>query len=117
MMDVNELIARLKHASSGSRDLDVRVGAITGRGHHDQPCLGSYSFTSSIDDALSLIPRNHGVTIHRYLDLNGRSWASVFTAYPSGTPYPPGEIERPVEMCAANSPALALCIAALRIRT
>ncbi len=50
------LIARIEKAAEGSRDLDIEIGTMTGRGYHDEPCLGAYCWTRSLDAAVTLIP-------------------------------------------------------------
>jgi hypothetical protein len=137
MADVDNLIEKLKAATEGDRDLDLEVfnaldrehlfiwlhrdaGIITahefGEGAPGNPVFHLESFTSSVDDALSLIPERWGVTIHLYLGLNGRAWASVHGPYPDSTPRPIGVAPRPEFVCAANSIPLALCIAAVQAR-
>lgn len=111
---MTDLIERLKAATEGSAELDRAIGEVTGRGYFEQPCLGAYCYTRSIDTAVMLVPE-------------GLEWEVSFTRVPH---FPPGEAiihikpfwgasdhDRDARIVGdAATPALALCIVALMAR-
>lgn len=109
------LIARLEAATEGSRDLDCEIycaanprcelayGAPGVRIRGNQTVFQPPRFSTSIDAALSLVPDGSGWTVGACT--NNTRYAEVFSA--GGTKY---------VVCRAATPALALCIAALRAR-
>ena len=90
------LILRIEIARAGRAELDRAIGEATGRGYHEDPCLGLYGYTNSIDAAVGLVPREF---LWRLDAQNGAGMAHArvegFTA-------------------TAATPALALCAAALK---
>jgi hypothetical protein len=92
-----ELIARLEAAAEGSRELDAAIAvAVFGGGSHD-PGTAPH-FTTSLDAALTLVPEGRGWLMR---SVGGRGFAAISNA---------GEASQ------AKTPALALCIAALKAR-
>ena len=102
---MSELIEQLEHATEGNAELDRAVGEATCRGYFDQPCLGAYDFTRSIDTAASLIPLGWSWRV-------GVSERHTFAFVALGRSYPTNANVN-VE---ARTPAIALCIAALKLR-
>lgn len=100
----DDLIARLERATEGSRELDFEIAeyldkigvkyATTIEGHTPE-------WTQSLDAALSLVPEGHDWIV---ADVNG---------HVGGTPYACVGSKKPHF---AETPALALCVAALRAR-
>lgn len=96
----SDLIERLKAATEGSAELDRAIGEVTGRGYFEQPCLGAYCYTRSIDTAVTLIPPGEPWNIGlETSNLHGIAWVSANGPFMT-----------------AATPALALCIAALMAR-
>lgn len=115
-MTLSELIAALERADGPSRELDSAIcaemglenwtaaewaEAVSGVGREHWSIPGSLPYTSSIDAALTLVPE-------------GCYWA----VYRSGMAYVKPDEDGPQErdLAAAATPALALCIAALKAR-
>lgn len=105
----NDLIERLGQATEDSVDLDIEISHLDGIEMDEVSCPTQY-----IDDAADLVPENLGFTIHRFLGLDGRSWAAVFNKYEGEMPQ--GISPRPEIVCSGATPALALTIAALHAR-
>lgn len=126
--DLEALIADLETAPDGNVDLSERVARAIGWEFFNDPLFDFWrapdesehedppSFTEDVGAAWSLAPVEAGVTLHRFLGLKGRSWATIHTNYQKGTVRPAGTLARPEWTCAANSEALALCAAAIRFR-
>jgi len=111
---MNDLIARLEAAPEGSRELDAEIAVAVwpkladyapdtkrGPGHWISPKDGpvyAENYTTSIDDALTLVPEGRRFKVGR--DDDGTGYASV------GGP----------RIVMSATPALALCIACLRTR-
>lgn len=134
------LVQRFEDATEGNRDLDFEflwaifpeerkqtfdgvrhISTMTGADGEpwylplsDRDDCPRYSI--SIDEVLPVIRLDRGVTLHRFFGKKGRSWATVFSNYPEGTPRPAGTLARPEWTCSANTEALALCAAALKAR-
>lgn len=87
------LIAELESAEKGSRELDVKIGMALGKTPE--------WYSESLDAALTLVPEGRASAILIYE--SGRASAAI------GEPPQFGDHEAP-------TPALALCIAALRAR-
>ena len=127
MTALAELIARLEAATERSRELDAEIwahlngftGAIKGRwvGGRWSWSVGSVGvwddelphYTTSIDAALTLVPENWWAEIHARTDTP----SCVLHEFPLPCRRVPSE--RPYVLVAAT-PALALCIAALKAR-
>ena len=104
---MSDLIAKLEAASEGSRELDTLVCEVKGAcpdGVRFCPGLCP-SYTTSLDAALTLVPE--GYRYRFWAHHTGVSGASVF-------PHGGGTLSRAHD---APTPALALCIAALKART
>lgn len=127
-LSLDVLIAELETATGGTTHLSETVARAMGWEFFSDPLFDFWrapdesehedppSFTEDVGAAWSLIPYGHGATLHRFLGLKGRSWATVFTSYPEGTPHPVGTLARPEWTCSANTEALAICAAALKSR-
>lgn len=112
---MEDLIKRLEEASEGSRELDHAVhcymvcglngpwGAYKSAADWQKWALkgnwNSPAYTTSLDAALTLVPEGSDWTLHRVND-GLTIWADV----------------GPIKEAWGNTPALALCIAALRAR-
>jgi len=105
MTDIATLIARLEAATAGSRELDSAISRAVGDVTAIELCtdhgriVGCPAFTASIDAALALVPEGKDWTVRSCavmaeVDIGEDEWISVNAA----------------------TPALALCIAALRVR-
>ena len=106
------LIALLGAAAGGSEDLDKAIGAVTGRGYHEQPCLGIYNYTRSLDAAVSLVPRGLEWEVNCFKTPRAKGAEAQIYLKPfwrSRDDDPDARI-----ICDAATPALALCIAALK---
>ena len=126
---MKELIERLERATEGSRGLDARVGiAANGKMLRHPNVRGSWiwpHYTTSIDAALTLVPEGWGakITIPK-----GRSGAASVFDPSNGEEWGqngllqdragnrPDLIEFSRTFKHAATPALALCIAALKAR-
>jgi hypothetical protein len=125
-MTIPALITRLEALTGPDRDIDADIQRALGLEPSDMDFEGlpssitwqavrafARTFTSSIDDALTLVPEglewhvagpNKRHTIRKPKNGNGQAWAGVF-----GEPFVGSENDS----FAAN-PAIALCIACLR---
>ncbi len=119
-----ELIAKLEAATEGSRELDLEIAMICGHDlssgftptfayHGDTPVYEwstgeTPSYTTSIDAALTLVPEGWYVaTIAQWRSGPGpRIWAATLNAEPGA--------DAGYRHATRSSPALALCIAALK---
>lgn len=118
-MTKEELIAALEKATGPSEELDLAVatwcfenGAIGGVNYDPQLwLLRNEGFVYSIDAAVTLVPETDG---RRWYEI-GQAWSQAVARV---RVYPPNPWEgRTREATAeAATPALALCIAALRAR-
>ena len=109
MTQKDELIAKLEAAAEGSRELDFEIEAVvlqplSGKG------LQPPRYTTSIDAALTLVPNGWHYQIIKWRCGLGRKKAIEVRLAESGAKY----FDEPT--AAANTPALALCIAALKAR-
>jgi hypothetical protein len=114
----NDLIARLEAATEGSRELDIAVGRAAGeevdleRDQHGRPLFRLARdawgilphYTTSLDAALTLVPEGH---LHWYVGRWPIGYRAEICRHHQTPPHIP--------MIGAT-PALALCIAALRAR-
>ena len=125
------LIAKLEQSPEGSRELDVAIWHLVETGwQRDEsdpgwsfrpvrdPNIGrttvrdsvvAPSYTTSLDAALQLVPEGWGWLVEVWQ--REESWAQV-VCRPKGSTKPSGIFEG----AEAKSPALALCIAALKAR-
>lgn len=83
VMDLNDLIARLKQATGPSRELDEQIAALC---HPtDEPFLAAFEngrdypdlYTSSIDAALSLVPEGWRVSHFEQMRSPREPWAPL----------------------------------------
>jgi hypothetical protein len=99
-MTLSELIAKLEEAEEGSRELDCEIYVALGN-----PLLRAVGkaprYSSSLDAALTLVPEGSYAKLQIGRN-HAKGWAWV-------------EL-RDVEAVARSTPALALCIAALKAR-
>jgi len=100
---VKDLIAKLEAATEGSRELDREVAKAVYGWKRVQPGYYVPRFTQSLDAALTLVPE-------------GWEWFKPQNNYQSDKPRI--EIFGPIDyqVAAAATPALAICIAALKAR-
>lgn len=101
---MTDLIARLEAATEGNRELDVEIHQLRGF-ITDTPA----PYTQSIDAALTLIPDGWTVSVMRFSDGEGY----VELSDNQGRFLVKGDTEIYQE---AATPALAICIAALKAR-
>lgn len=105
------IIAKLEAASEGSRELDREIDRQMG-----SKWEGKYApYTQSIDAALSLVPERWYPSLIAWnveilSEPNDRVWATVVRHGPNDLP------DGGHRMGTAATPALALCIAALKAR-
>lgn len=122
---MDELIAKLEAATEGSRELDAAICRVIepdspiGKHCTDDPEPTWYSndgkqdipwFTTIIDTAMTLVPKNFPAMVQRNVDPSqpkGFALVGEFSKLPGRTTMQRGN---------GASPALALCIAALRAR-
>lgn len=113
---MTNLISRLESASDGSRELDLAVAMATGQSlaesdyptyaYHGDKAVWEWStgetphYTTSLDAALTLVPEGY-VSVSAAINERGQSSMRIGKPYVSGN---------------AATPALALCIAALKAR-
>lgn len=95
----DDLIARLEAATGPSFALDCEINKAVG-----SAAWPPRAYTASIDAALTLVPDDHDWSLH--CD-NGQAIAGCAPADPAGCSWADSR---------AATPALALCIAALRAR-
>lgn len=95
------LIARLEAATGPDRELDIAIWHYLGNPKERTPLLWVGCYTSSIDAALTLVPEGHDWSIG---DVNGH-FGGTPVAYVGNDTARFGE-----------TPALSLCIAALKAR-
>lgn len=122
MTDIDALIERLKKATEGSRDFDGEIYRFLAAPNWqpdvaEQTKVAYYRgyaehYTTSLDAALSLVPepRIWGVSEGHKKDGDGKVATAVTHTKRTAAHY--GEIHTGI----AATPALALCIAALRAR-
>jgi hypothetical protein len=102
-----ELIAALEKATGPSLALDLEIKRVC-EVPHDPRCL-ALQYTASIDAALTLVP-----------ETNGKRWYQVAQAWSQATarvrvyPVNPWEGRTREAVADAPTPAIALCIAALK---
>jgi len=117
-MDHKELIERLEAAESGSRELDAEIAKEVGYTFMETWTLSEEywigpapapdkpvvlpRFTTSLDAALTLVPEGF--------------WTRLIIATPPVAEVNPNNIESVDGKVIATTPALALCIAALKAR-
>ncbi len=120
---MSDLIPRLRNAAEGSQELSAEIARdVVGlRFHqwpvwvhvrsrmHDASALGPCpAYTTSLDDAVTLVPENWSWSVGTDFDMPGRAiltWGGVTSD------------DRPQRITiTAETPALALCIAALEAR-
>jgi hypothetical protein len=130
MTDIADLIARLEAATEGSHELDGRVycgvnglvfRSVSSRGFHFEPdAHGTHThvtptpFTRSIDAALTLVPEGWYWSINTSATADAAA-ASCFFASVRGRA---AKGRDPEGFCRHGAtPALALCVAALKARS
>ena len=115
---MTDIIERLEAATEGSRELDSACGDAIGwtRWASLEDCP---HYTTSIDAALTLLDENWAWIISKVIDLVAmrQGYTAVIECL-DGT----GDVERPMQIrkaaeVVAATPALALCIAALKAKT
>lgn len=101
--DIYTIIARLEAATGPDRDIDAAIQRTTdGRVLHIG-CGGlTNAFTGSIEAALALVPRGYMWSVAKYNAGDG----DAFVHLPGGG----------VKSATAKTPAIALCVAALKAR-
>jgi len=129
MSALSDIIARLEKATGPDRDVDAHIALATGwlvLGTNIGPewCdpnnrpAGLPAYTASLDAALRLVPEGWGGSVdvypesYRRPDADGKrlKWGGAASISPDF-----GDIARLITAC-AKTPALALCIAALKAR-
>lgn len=108
---MKDLIQRLEAAEAGSRELDVEIAKLLGvyirawglPPYHPTENVSPY--TTSLDAALTLVPEGLASAVGTMFGMSQPPWGVVWQA--NG---------RPMATCEAATPALALCIAALKAR-
>ena len=100
-----ELIAALEAATEPSWELDAEIARAIGAPVY--PDLRAHRYTSSLDAALTLVPEGWCWAIE------GSRRAAVYD--PSADPEP-GSFANPIQMRSGFTPAIALCVAALKAR-
>lgn len=98
---MTDLIERLSKATEGSRDLDTLVWEVARPEDAGSLLLRAPAYTTSIDSALTLVPDGSYAKLQFGRD-HKKAWAWVEMAE--------------TESVARSTPALALCIAALKAR-
>ena len=122
---MTNLLTRLESAEVGNRKLDFAIGCELGidgcvqldDGTWDHILPGTWpAYTTSLDAALTLVPE--GAVWHVMTDYGGLNRAKIGPkGRPSASVYDAGEVDHPTFIQEdAATPALALCIAALRAR-
>lgn len=120
MDHIDTLIRDLEGASEGSRELDGEIALLLGWVKHHAGWAHWTTpeglenqhvpfFSDSLDDALTLVPEGWGWLVEVWQ--REESWAQVVRR-PEGSTKPSGVFEG----AEAKSPALALCIAAIKAR-
>lgn len=110
MTPLNELLARLEAADTGSRELDASIHEVaTGYRLARDFWWRASNYTTSVDAGLTLVPDHH-----RWI-LDKRPYAATRVDGYRALVYPQGSPDMPESTWAAT-PALALAIAALRAR-
>lgn len=97
----DELIERLEKATGPDRELDIAICAALGKTRLDPGFQTAPAYTDSLDAALTLVPEGLGWIISRH-DNGGAYWAEVG--------------DEPWQYTGAT-PAIALCIPALKARS
>lgn len=118
-MTHEELIAALEAATGPSRELDAEIARccdarqwrLTDEGM-GKVFFDPLEFTASIDAALTLVPETDG---NRWYEI-GQAWTHA-TAHVRVYPPNPWEGRTREAVADAPTPAIALCIAALKART
>jgi hypothetical protein len=119
-MNVQELIAKLEAATEGSRELDIAVAFVTDKpasytdrlnddGSRAPSNVRCGHYTTSLDAALTLVPEHHRFLLDKRPYAEGRRDGYRAVVYRQADPEMP-------ESSWAATPALALCIAALKAR-
>lgn len=119
---LRDLIERVERASQGSRELDAMIARAVGRVPMHAGFVAAddvawdkglgYSvprYTSSIDAAMSLVPKG----MHWCVDSDGDRYMASASVGPQPIG---GELYSPHAIADAETPALALCCASLRAR-
>lgn len=106
---MDDLIARLEKATGPDRDLDHAI---------DTALLGEWTYyapeyTASIDAALTLVPNGYRWLVRKHD--GSKTWAGGKGAKSFANVYA-DEHESPMYEAWTQTPALALCIAALKAR-
>ncbi len=118
MADLSAVIAELEGAAAGSRKLDEAIGK--SQGYREGVNIGmSPRYTTSLDAALTLVPegwclfglRQGDPTLSKS-NPDNRCWASIKPHQQNDDGWVIG-----VQGSPAETPALALCIAALKARS
>jgi len=118
---MNDLIKDLQDATEGSRELDVRIGMFISpwpcekfkgyhafyelkrRGEEDKEGVFPPNYTTNLEDAMKLLPKEWNVTIS-YFHTYG--WATAIGK--------PGQMETDMQSEFKQHPALSTCIMALK---
>lgn len=113
---MKDLIERLERATAGSRELDLMICSAA---YGDRPVPLSFNlqpFSSSVDAALTLVPEGWQISL-RFPFRDGRN-ADCELAHYGHMPFSEhSDWERWCPRVTAATPAIALCIAALKART
>lgn len=105
---LSDLIARLEKATGDSRTLDAMIHHLVRDGIGNGAYSHAPQYTSSIDAAMTLVPEGHHFGLDTAAADEVYSFASIML---NGV-----AIGRPANH-AGRTPAIALCIAALRARS
>jgi hypothetical protein len=100
---MNELIARLEKAAYPDHEIDVAIHSALG--------VPTRQFTASIDAALTLVPEGCVWTVMTDYELPGRAHINYSIPIADERLRPPANFNAD-----AATPAIALCIAALKAR-
>lgn len=111
MSGLSALIAKLEAATGPSRELDaliwLRVVEKPSDGRRDRDMVGrSPAYTLFIDDAITLVPTGMEAYVTLIRSGQGKAWVSA----------EPWNAPSAFDVLVYASPAIALCIAALRAR-
>lgn len=107
MTALQELIARLEKASAGDRDLDSEIHFVITDGVGCGASRSGPHYTTSIDAALTLVPKGMHYEIDTFPNGKGEPQYLALVAKP---------LDLSVGWSEGKTDALALCIAALEAR-
>lgn len=123
---MNDLIERLEKATGPDRELDLAIGEAVGEANHSGPAHHrpfrewAKHYTASIDAALTLVPEGWWMTLDRYVisdepepsPMAWRAWLRKIEGDLDGD----GPVYHRKHFSPAPTPAIALCIAAMKAR-